>query len=1101
MNSMIDAFIGRARTVLTIMLVLIVAGWSTYLTIPKEADPDIPIPIVRVAVMHPGISPEDAERLIIKPMETRLRTIEGLVETRAYASQGNATIILEFDVNFEVDQALLDVREQVDLAKADLPEDSEEPIVNEINLSLFPVISVALSGELPERSLNALARRLQDRLETIPTVLEANLTGNREELLEVVVDPAKLESYNISQAELISIVANNNRLVAAGSLDTGRGRFQVKVPGLFETREDVLFLPIKVNGDAVVRLSDIADIRRTFKDSATFARFDGQPTIAIEVVKRIGANIIETTQAVRAEVAEEAKSWPDGVRYDFTQDQSHWIYSSLGSLEGSIMTAILLVMIIAVGALGFRSAALVGIAIPTSFLIGFFMMGVMDMTLNMMVMFGMVLSVGILVDGAIVVVEYADRKMSEGLERKEAYAMAAKRMFWPIVSSTATTLAAFVPLLFWPGVPGKFMMHLPISLIFVLSASLITAMIFIPVLGSLFGKAHGGNEATMKALSAEEHGDIATMPGVTGRYARVVSNLINRPFQILAVTVSVTVLAVFLFAQFGRGVEFFITSEPEDAFVIVGARGNLSAQEMRDLTVDVEKIVSRVDGIKTVYTRSGITGGGLFSDTRSDMVGRIFVEFDDWQSRTRSGWDILQDLRDQTSSLPGIIVEVHERDQGPEDGKDIQIELASLNEQALLMEAGRVRERLEAIEGVIEVEDSRPLPGIEWELAVDRTQAGRFGADVTQVGAAVQLVTNGVIIGEYRPDDAEDEVEIRARYPLEARGINQLDTLRISTPSGLVPISNFVERNPVPKVSRIERVDGIRVYSVSANAAQGFLYNDQLNVMKEWLETEANIDPSVRVYFTGSDEERKRSEAFLSQAFLASLFLMAIILLTQFNSFYHAVLILSSVIFSTVGVLIGMMVFGHTFSVIMTGTGILALAGIVVNNNIVLIDTYQRLVAQGYDKLEAVVRTAAQRLRPVFLTTFTTICGLLPMVFQVNINFFERSITYGGPISYWWVQLSTAVVSGLAFATVLTLVLTPVLLALPTVFRRQPTFVSVLPNAAQHGGKWLLAKATGGTGPVSTKPDRRAWGTPYAHEISDETPTGKESEEPLRAAE
>ncbi len=1095
MTSMIDAFIGRTRTVLTIMVVLVLAGWSTYLSIPKEADPDVPIPIVRVSVMHPGISPEDAERLIVKPMETKLRTIEGLEEVRAYASQSNATIILEFDVSFDVDQALLDVREQVDLAKADLPEESEEPIVAEINLSLFPVISVALSGDLPERSLNTLARRLQDKIETIPSVLEANLNGNREELLEVVVDPAKLESYNISQSELISIVAANNRLVAAGSLDTGRGRFQVKVPGLFETREDVLFLPIKVSGDGVVRLIDIADIRRTFKDSATFARFDGKPTIAIEVVKRIGANIIETNEAVRAIVAEEAKSWPDAVRYDFTQDQSHWIYSSLGSLEGSIMTAILLVMIIAVWALGFRSAALVGIAIPTSFLIGFFLMGVMDMTLNMMVMFGMVLSVGILVDGAIVVVEYADRKMSEGLDRVEAYALAAKRMFWPIVSSTATTLAAFVPLLFWPGVPGEFMKHLPISLIFVLSASLVTAMVFIPVLGSIFGKAHS-NASTMKALSANEHGDISDMPGITGAYARGITALINRPFQIIAFSFVVTGLVITLFFQFGRGVEFFITSEPEDAFVIVAARGNLSAEEMRDLTVGVENIVRKVDGIKTAYSRSGISDNGdsfFSSGTRSDMIGRIFVEFDDWKSRTRSGWAILQDLRDQTSTLPGIIVEVQERDRGPEDGKDIQLELASIDPVALARETARVRAKLESIEGIIEVEDSRPLPGIEWQLSVDRTQAGRFGADVTQVGAAVQLVTNGVKIGEYRPDDAEDEVEIRARFPETARGINQLDTLRITTPVGLVPISNFVERKPVQKVSQIERLDGWRIYKINANAAQGYLYNDRLNILKEWLETEANIDPSVRVMFAGSDAERRRSSSFLATAFLASLFFMAIILLTQFNSFYHSLLILSSVIFSTVGVLIGMMVFQHTFSVIMTGTGILALAGIVVNNNIVLIDTYQRLVSQGYDKLDAVIRTAAQRLRPVFLTTVTTICGLLPMVFQVNINFFERSVTYGGPISYWWVQLSTAVVSGLAFSTVLTLALTPVLLALPTVVRRQDTALGNIAGFVK--GAW--ANASTKSLPASKG---LAWNTPHAHEISDPSQDRK-PDEPLRAAE
>ncbi|MDO8422805.1 MAG: efflux RND transporter permease subunit, partial [Parvibaculum sp.] len=414
MNALIDAAMSHARTVMTAMILLVVAGILSYIAIPKEADPDIPIPIFYVSILHHGISPEDSERLLVRPMETELRSLEGLEDITAIASQGHAGILLEFDVNFDKDAALQDVREKVDLARAKLPSDTEEPTVREFNTALFPVLIVTLSGDVPERTLYEAARRLKDEVEAVPTVLQAELVGHREELLEVVVDPAKLESYNVSQASLINIVALNNRLVAAGNIDTGQGRFSVKVPGLFETREDVLSLPVKTSGDGVVTLSDIADIRRTFKDPEGFAQFNGHPAIAIEITKRIGTNIIENNDQVRAAVAAATKGLNPAIEINYTLDASNWIHRSLGSLESSITTAIVLVMIVVVAALGMRSALLVGFAIPTSFMIGFFFLSTAGYTINMMVMFGMLLAVGMLVDGGIVVVEYADRKMSEG---------------------------------------------------------------------------------------------------------------------------------------------------------------------------------------------------------------------------------------------------------------------------------------------------------------------------------------------------------------------------------------------------------------------------------------------------------------------------------------------------------------------------------------------------------------------------------------------------------------------------------------------------------------------------------------------------------------
>ncbi|MEO1066012.1 MAG: efflux RND transporter permease subunit, partial [Pseudomonadota bacterium] len=505
MIASLENILRRPKTVFTLMLVMLIGGIMTYVGIPKEANPDIDVPVFAVNVAQQGISPNDAERLLVRPLETELRGLDGLKEIISVAAEGVAVITLEFDVDFDKDEALADIRDKVDQAQAEFPADAEEPVIVETNFSLQPTIFVTLSGDVPERTLHRHAKRLQDEVEAIATVREANLLGDREELMEVVVDLERLESYNISQSELLNAVTLNNQLIAAGFLDSERGRFNVKVPGLVEDARDVYRIPIRQNGEAVITLGDVAELRRTFKDANSFTRVNGKPAIAISVVKRIGENIIENNAEVRRVVGEFTKDWPEAIEVDFVLDQSGFIYEVLGSLEASILTAIFLVMIVVVATLGVKSSLLVGFSIPLSFMVGFLILGLTGYTVNIMVMFGLVLTVGLLVDGAIVMTEYADRKMSEGMSHSEAYIRAARLMFWPIVSSTATTLAAFLPLLLWPGVPGEFMSYLPIMVIIVLSASLLTAMVFLPVTGALIGSvfaAIGRNAAWLSGLSA-----------------------------------------------------------------------------------------------------------------------------------------------------------------------------------------------------------------------------------------------------------------------------------------------------------------------------------------------------------------------------------------------------------------------------------------------------------------------------------------------------------------------------------------------------------------------------------------------------------------------
>ena len=1018
----IESAMRRSRTVILSLLVVLIGGIVAYLTIPKEAEPDIEIPLIYVSIDHDGISPEDAERLLVRPMEQELRSIEGVKEMSARAFEGGANVQLEFDAGVDTKQALQDVREKVDLAQAKLPGETDEPTVNEVKMSRFdPMLILNLAGNVPERTLTTIARNLKEDLEALSGVLEVNLVGTREELMEVVVDPLAMESYGLDQAQIINFVSRNNRLVAAGALHSTEGRFPVKVPGVFESADDVLDMPIKAVGDKVVHFKDIAEVRRTYKDAESVARLNGKPALAIEVVQRSRANVIDTIAEVNAVIAEERNYWPAEVEIVASRDKSKDIHDMLTELQNSVLIAVLLVFIVIIGILGIRSAMLVGVAIPGSFLMGILLIGSFGVTINMMVLFALIMAVGMLVDGAIVVTEMADRRMAEGESRHDSYARAAIRMAWPIIASTCTTLAAFVPLALWPGTSGEFMKYLPITLIAVLSASLIMALLFVPTLGSIFGRTGANTAEARRNLAAAETGNLDEVTGMTGSYVQLLKHTLRRPWLGVA-GVSGLLLAVYAaFFLFGKGIEYFPEVEQPFGMVDIRARGDLSTGERDRLVREVEERVLGMPEIEFLYAKSGGNTHGS-----EDQIGSLTLNYIDWDRRRPSD-DILAEIRERTADLVGIRIETRKPDPGPPIGKPIHLEFSSRFPVLLDQAVERVRKVMEDREAIVNIEDSRPLPGIEWQIKVDRAEAARFGADVSLVGAMVQLVTNGIKIGEYRPDDSDDEIDIRVRYPEDSRSLAQIDELRIPTEQGLVPISTFIERVPAQKVGTITRTDMRRTLTIDADVAAGYLVDDVVRELKAEL-PQLDIDPRVSAAFRGSTEDQQEDMDFLARAMMMALAIMAIILVTQFNSIYQAGLILTAVVFSTGGVLLGHLVMGKPFGVIMSSVGVITLAGIVVNNNIVFIDTYNVLRSRGEPPFDAILRTCAVRLRPVLLTTVTTIIGLLPMVLGVNINLIERDISIGAPSSQWWTQLASSVAGGLAFATILTLLLTPSLL-------------------------------------------------------------------------
>ncbi|HYG26468.1 MAG TPA: efflux RND transporter permease subunit, partial [Caulobacteraceae bacterium] len=767
-------------------------------------------------------------------------------------------------------------------------------------------------------------------------------------------------------------------------------------------------------------------------------RYNGQPAFAIDVVKRSGANVLDTVQGVRGVVEEDQKRWPETIAVDFTYDESEFILRGLNVLESGLIVATILVMTIIVATLGVRQGLMVGLSIPACFMLAFLMLNGIGVTLNQMVMFGLILAVGILVDGGIVVVEYADRKMAEGMERGEAFRAAATRMFWPVVNGTLTTLCAFVPFMFWNSIAGKFMSFLPLTLFFVLGASIFVALVFTPAFGSIFGRKAGVDHEALEEIAKSEHGDPREMKGFMGRYANLLWFAGQHPGRFLAASVAVVAAIFIWFKETPHRTEFFLDQDPEYATIWVKARGNLSPEAADVMVRDVERRLQGLDGMHSIYVRSGAFSGFGFGGPPNDAVGRIRVDFVDFEERHALGLrgvDIVEDIRTRIGEVPGVQTEVRLPQGGPPVGKDIQVELRGHDPEALDAAADLIKARFLSDPQLVEQEDSRTSPGIEWNFTVDREAAGRYGVDVLSVGQAIQFVTSGVLAGRFRPDDADDELDIRVRFPASERNMAAFDQLKINTVQGPVPASYFVKRSPAQQVTSIQRRDGQRLVIIQANTVGDHVpANQKIAELKPWLE-KAPIASSVEWKFSGADEEGAEAAQFFMAAMAATLFMMFVILLWQFNSFYGVVVTLSAVILSTIGVLLGVQVnllgtFNY-ISVIFMGTGIVALAGVVVGHNIVLVDTFYQLRRQGFEADEAAMRAAVQRFRPVILTTIVTIVGLLPLMFQVHPNFRASVIEYKAPGSEWWVQLSSAVVWGLSFSTLLTLVLTPVLLAAP----------------------------------------------------------------------
>ena len=1115
MKGIVDWSSKHPSMIFAMVLFSITAGVASYINLPKEGSPDITIPAFFVSVAHQGISAEDSEKLLVQPLEDNLSDLTGLKNLTSTAAEGYAGIALEFEFGLDQRATLADIREKVNEAREEFPPDAKEPSINEVNFSEFPILVVVLSGPVPERSLQHVAEDLKDRIEALPAILEVGLSGNRKEMIEVVVDPFRLEAFAVTADELNAVITRNNQLVAAGDVQTEKGSFAIKIPSSFKTTSDVEKLPIKTNGDRVITLGDIGDVKLTFEDRTGYARFNGESTLGLQIVKRKGTNEIDTANLVKETTREFMASLPselqNSVSADFVQDTSFYTQGMISRLEGAVLTAVALVMIVILASLGFRSALLVGFAIPSSFLLCSIFLSVLGISISNMVMFGLILSVGMLVDSAIVVVELGDKKIREGVGPMNAYTSAAKRMFWPIISSTATTLCAFLPMLFWPGMAGEFMGTLPITLIFVLSASLVVALIFLPVVGGLAGRisvrmsqltdllrnlsiylriilsciaivlvVFSASSLVTTTLFFMEIPDASLltlflrglvfclsallMSITTGsvfqkkdRYndptkssrsiiGMLVKLIVGNPVMPIIVIAGTLLFVVFTFMSYSKnnyGVNFFVDSEADMVGINVLARGNLSLDEKDYLVTSVEEEIMGTEGIGSIFSFTGAAGLRDTDQGPVDSIGELQIEFVPWEERqtmTESVKDsrfIIETLEDILVEIPGIRTDTTLVAQGPQQGKPLNLRLKSSTWEDLLVKTQIVKDKFEETKGLVFVEDTRPLPGIDWQIDLDLDKASRFGADVVSVGSMIRMATSGVVLDTIRLNNLSDEIDIRVRFPEEFRTLATLETLRVRTNNGLIPVSNFLTFEPVQQLDQVQRHDGDRYIQVSAGLlpnlfnenGEAITATERVAHLEEWLEQNLGSDPNFSWEWTGDQAEQSESQTFLLFAFIGALGLMFGVLLAQFNSFYNSILVLFAVVLSITGVLIGMQVMSQPFSIIMTGTGIVSLAGIVVNHNIVLIDTYNEY-SSYMPRLEAIIRTVESRIRPVFLTTITTMAGLTPMMLGISFDFVEGGYIIDAPNSIWWKPLATAVVFGLGTSVILTLAFTPAMLAI-----------------------------------------------------------------------
>jgi CzcA family heavy metal efflux pump len=1017
----------RSRaTVFFLVIAALVAGTYAYRTLPREASPDISIPVIIVYTLYPGAAPADIESQITRPVERELKGIEGLKNLTSVSQESASVVTVEFVSGTDIDDALQKVRERVDRAEVDFPEDAEDPILQEINFSDLPILQVNLYGPVTPVALKRLAEDLQDRLEGIRGVLRVNLVGGLEREVRVEVDPVKLHHYGLSLEDVVDAVDNENVSIPGGDLDLGDSTFAVRVPGEVGEPREVEDFVIVAKSNNPIFIRDVARVTWGFKDRTSYARINGQESVALTVQKRTGSNIIEVADAVRAAIDEEQGRWPESVKSTILADQSLDIRRMVSELENNILSGLVLVVLVLMFAMGLRNSLFVGLAIPFSMLLTFLLLQLTGTTLNMVVLFSLVLSVGMLVDNAVVVIENIYRHMQEGKPRFEAAVVGTREVGRAILVSTLTTVGAFFPILFWPGIVGDFMSFLPMTVIFALLSSLLVGLTVNPVVAANLMR------AKPEAASGDRRPGLLghAGQGFLGLYRRILEGALDHPVLTLVGTVGIFVVVLGLFARFNHGVEFFPETEPNQIFVDVEMPPGTRLEKTDRVVRELEQRVGDLEDLEIVAAGSGAgsqadflgQGGG------DSTKGRITLDLLDRTARKNNSFDTMARVRELASGLAGATIEVDRPDEGPPVGDPLVIEIAGDDFVTLGAIAARIKQEIQDVPGLVSLDDDFDLARPELTVRVDRTQAARLGLTTRDIASTVRTAIHGTEASIYRY--GEDEADITVRLLEGSRSSFQdLSSLKLVTEEGAqVPLSSVARVERASSLTSINHKDQKRVVTISGQVTSPQLAEPVRRAARERIEAMPGLLPAgYRLDFAGQQEDEEEAKRFLTQAFLFALIVVLGLIVAQFNSLAIPFIIMTSVLMSSVGVFLGLIVVGLPFGIIMTGLGVISLAGIVVNNAIVLLDYAEQLRATGMARRQVVVETGLRRIRPVILTAITTILGLIPLSTGVDFNFFTFELSTGGESSQWWRGMGVAVIFGLAFATFLTLVLVPVL--------------------------------------------------------------------------
>ncbi len=1068
-----DTAVKKSTSVVVLAFILIVAGVYSYLELPRENTPDVTIPYVFISTEYRGVSPADIETAITVEIEKKLKGIDGLKKISSISSEGLSSINVEFITGTDIDTAVQDVKDKVDQAKGSLPKDlDDDPSVFEINLSEMPVIVYSLSGTCGLPVLKELADDLQDKIEGVKGVLEAQVTGGLEREIRLEVFAEKLAYYGLSIGTLQQVVRSENTNTSGGNIQLGDGRFQLRVPGEFETPEEIYNLVIASHDGHPVYLKDVARVVDGFKEKTSIARLNGRDAVNISIKKRTGENILAMAKAVEDLIEKDSSSWPSGTEITRVMSQATDTKLMVADLENNILSGLVLVLIVIFFVMGLHNAILVSMAIPFSMLISFTILSILDVTLNMVVLFSLSLALGMLVDNAIVIVENCYRFMEQGIERKEAVMKATSEVAYPVIGSTLTTVAAFFPMIFWPGVMGEFMSSLPLTLIVTLSSSLFVALVINPAIASLLMRVKQGKQHSVSPLPfgpTEQPTQANTF--VLRHYRTFLGNALGKPFTVILSAFCILILmvqswllviglekpkeflpdvdpnALYINTEIPEGteldyidrvlrrIEFAIAGYPEEdhpdqyGTERLEDISSLQALAPRAYTTPAGKEYtgpSDLKNIKNVYLRGVISSGSGsgFSENTPNHIGLRFIDLED---RGRSSKDTVADIRSRVEKIPGAKITIKVEEQGPPTGAPINIEIAGDNFAVLGEIAKRIEEVLKKQPHVEDVRDDfvEGIPSIK--VTVDRQKAALFGLTTDMIGFALKSAYNGLQVSSFRDGDEDYDITVQLSEA-DRHMVDVLRELMLPTPSGqMVPLSTISSISLSGGLGNINRINNQRVVTVKANVDESKIPGPVARARAEELLADITLPPGYTITFTGEFEIEQETEGFLSKAFIIALLLIFLILVTMFNSVSQPFIIMTSVILSMGGAFLGLALFKTPFGIIMTGVGVISLAGVVVNNAIVLIDYTNQLRDRGMELREAVIAAGATRLRPVVLTAVTTILGLIPMITGISFDFHKGALSWASEASQWWQSMAVVVVFGLIVATFLTLFVVPTL--------------------------------------------------------------------------